>query len=108
MMTISLLIDAIILIALVGAVTYGVILSRRIARLQSALIELAPVLQAFCDAVDQSERSVEEIRREADRLERGKTLVATRGPDLPRTTKAKPDRGDLVKMFFETARTRTN
>lgn len=102
-MTISLLIDCVILCALFGALVYGVILARRIARLQAALVELAPALQAFCDAVDQSERSVADIRRETERLER----VAVQPPTSPEKAKKK-DRTDLVRMFFETARTRTN
>lgn len=102
-MTISLLIDCVILCALFGALVYGVILARRIARLQAALVELAPALQAFCDAVDQSERSVADIRRETERLER----VAVQPPAPPEKAKKK-DRTDLVRMFFETARTRTN
>ena len=113
-MTISLLIDGLVLTLLAGALIYGVILSRRIARLQSALVELAPALQAFCDAVDQSERSVGEIRREADRLQeensRSARLTATRSlPGAPAkpAVSAKNERSDLVRRFFETARMRT-
>ena len=98
-MTISLLIDLAILAGLVGAITYGVVLSRRILRLQNALLELAPALQSFCDAVDQSERSVSEIRREADRLQEQAQAVAAK-PSQP------PNRSDLVKRFFETAKMR--
>lgn len=106
-MTISLLIDGIILALLAGALTYGIILSRRIARLQSALIELAPALQAFCDAVDQSERSVGEIRRETDRLQQEATRVATQAPTAKPAAPVKAERSELVRMFFEAARMRT-
>lgn len=106
-MTISLLIDCVILFALLGALLYGVILARRIARLQAALLELAPALQAFCDAVDQSERSVADIRRETDRLESLPPRAEAQAAPRPDKTKKK-DRTDLVRMFFETARTRTN
>lgn len=93
-MTISLMIDLAILASFIGALIYGFILSRRIMRLQKALLELAPALQAFCDAVDQSERSVEEIRREADRLQEQSQVVKS----------APPSRTDLVRRFFETAK----
>lgn len=97
-MTISLMIDLAILVSLVCAMCYGLVLSRRIVRLQSALAELAPALQAFCDAVDQSERSVSEIRRETDRLQ--EQAQAIKSPP------AATNRGDLVKRFFETAKMR--
>ena len=99
LMTISLLIDLAILLGLAGAITYGVLLSRRIVRLQRALLELAPALQSFCDAVDQSEKSVSEIRREADRLQEQAKVVAAK-PAAP------PNRSDLVKRFFDTAKMR--
>lgn len=119
-MTISLLIDAVLLALLAAALIYAVMLSRRIARLQSALLELAPALQAFCDAVSQSERSVEEIRRETDRLQEearrmpsaeasrqaSRRAAGTAAPDTG-LLRATPDRSELVRNFFEAARMRT-
>lgn len=111
-MTTSLLIDGIILALLAAALIYAAVLARRIAKLQRALLDLAPALQAFCDAVDQSERSVDEIRRETDRLQseadRAAKLVLPSGPDAAARAapRAKPDRSDLVRGFFEAARMR--
>ena len=99
----SLLIDLVILAALAAALVWGVILARRIARLQTALAELAPALQAFCDAVEQSERSVQEIRRETDRMsEVGQRVV----PEAAKPQVAGAERQDLVRRFFAAARMR--
>ncbi|RRH69878.1 hypothetical protein [Falsigemmobacter faecalis] len=102
-MMISWAIDALILVLLFAALGWGLILGRRIARLQAVLVELAPVLQAFSDAVDQSEQSLEALRSEADRLETASRRLPA---DLPATATASavPDRGALVRSFFETAR----
>ena len=99
MMT-SLLIDLVILAALAAALAWGVVLARRIARLQAALTDLAPALQAFCDAVEQSERSVGEIRRETDRMSEIGQRV------LPEPVKPATDRQDMVRRFFAAARLR--
>lgn len=96
-------IDLVILAGLAAALIWGAVLARRIARLQLALLELAPALQAFCDAVDQSERSVEDIRRETDRMEQAQRHGAPRPPEPP---PARPDRNDLVRRFFDAARGR--
>ncbi|MFC0281291.1 hypothetical protein [Falsigemmobacter intermedius] len=98
---ISWAIDGLILLLLFAALGYGLVLGRRIARLQAVLLELAPVLQAFSDAVDQSEQSLDALRSEADRLER----AARQLPDEPPVRKApQDDRSALVRSFFETAR----
>lgn len=97
---ISLLIDLVILAALAAALVWGVVLARRIARLQAALAELAPALQAFCDAVEQSERSVAEIRRETDRMSEAGLRAA------PEPAKPATERQDLVRRFFAAARMR--
>ena len=103
----SLLIDLLIFFLLAAVLIYAVVLTRRISRLQSVLIELAPALQAFCDAVDQSERSVAEIRRQTDRMEES-SARSTANQSQPRLTVSprppKPGRADLVRMFFETAK----
>lgn len=110
----SLLIDLVILFLLGLALIYALVLARRIARLQSALVDLAPALQAFCDAVDQSERSVAQIREETDRLQdqadRAQAAAKSVGVKVEAVKPAstKPARSDLVRMFFETAKTRAN
>ena len=84
---------------------YGLVLGQRIARLQAVLVELAPVLQAFSDAVDQSEQSLEGLRTEADRLERAATRVPPAAAAGRRDAAAfETERSVLVRSFFETAR----
>jgi len=98
---ISWAIDALILLLLFAALGWGLVLGRRIARLQAVLLELAPVLQAFSDAVDQSEQSLDALRSEADRLEKAAERLPAEGqPARP----VSDDRGALVRSFFETAR----
>lgn len=103
-------IDLVILAGLAAALIWGAVLARRIARLQAALLELAPALQAFCDAVDQSERSIEDIRRETDRMEqqaqRSTELQARAAITAPDPLPGKADRNDLVRRFFDAARGR--
>lgn len=106
---ISWIIDAVIILGLVTTLAWGAVLARRIARLQSALIELAPALQAFCDAVDQTERSVEQIRQETNRMEQEAERIGslqTRVKPVAAERPIQTDRSDLVRRFFDAARSR--
>lgn len=108
---VSWMIDLLILALLAVALAWGAVLARRIARLQAALIDLAPALQAFSDAVDQSERSVGAMRAEADRMQaEAERLPLQRAQAAPatRSSRAANDRSALVRSFFETARARGN
>lgn len=62
------LIEVAILALLLGGVGYGFVLSRRLDRLRRALVEFGPALEAFCAAVDRSEQSVGDLRKESVRL----------------------------------------
>jgi hypothetical protein len=70
------LIDLAILGLLGGGIGYGYLVSRRLERLRGALVAFGPALQAFCDAVDRSERSVQDLRAESGRLDATGTKAA--------------------------------
>lgn len=63
------LIDLAILGLLCGGIGYGWLVSRRLERLRGELVAFGPALQAFCQAVDRSERSVQDLRAESGRIE---------------------------------------
>lgn len=56
------LIDIIIIVLLVGTLVYAFILDRRVRKLMDSLREMEPMVGAFSSAVDQSAKSVEELR----------------------------------------------
>lgn len=62
-------VDLAILALLAGGIGYGYLVSRRLERLRTALIAFGPALEAYCDAVARSEKSVRELRTESGRLE---------------------------------------
>lgn len=111
--------DILIILLLAGSVGYGVMISRRVQKLMASLEELEPLVQAFSEAVDKSESSVNALR---DNLNEG--LAAQEAA----TTEAEADQApafssrrqvqrrlpgvqvvrgkqDLVRRFFETSRT---
>lgn len=61
------LVDLAILALLCGGIGYGWLVSRRLERLRGELVAFGPALEAFCKAVDRSERSVQEMRAETAR-----------------------------------------
>ena len=63
------LIDLAILALLGGGIGYGYLVSRRLERLRSALVAFGPALDAFCQAVERSEKSVQDLRAESGKLE---------------------------------------
>lgn len=74
--------DLLIISFLVATLVYGYILSRRLEKLRNVLIELKPVLDAFSDAVDQSEKSVatmKEVSEDLVRRDSGLSSTLSRG-----------------------------
>ena len=108
--------DTLIILLLVASVGYGVMLSRRVQRLMASLEELEPLVQAFSDAVDKSESSVNALRDNlADSLAAQETAIAeeqeapafhSRRQVQRRLPGVQVVRGkqDLVRRFFETSR----
>lgn len=111
--------DALIILLLAGSVGYGMMLSRRVQRLMASLEELEPLVQAFSDAVDKSETSVNALRDNlTDGIAAQETAAAQeQEQDTPafhsrrqaqrRLPGVQVVRGkqDLVRRFFDTSRT---
>ncbi|NKX41571.1 flagellar motor switch protein, partial [Rhodobacteraceae bacterium R_SAG2] len=64
------LIDIIIIVLLVGTLVYAFILDRRVRALMATLKEMEPMVGAFSNAVDQSAKSVEDLRDLSTRVQR--------------------------------------
>ena len=60
------LIDILIIVLLVGTLVYAFILDRRVRALMATLKEMEPMVGAFSNAVDQSAKSVEDLRAADD------------------------------------------
>lgn len=78
------LVDLAILALLGGGIGYGYLVSRRLERLRGALVAFGPALEAYCQAVERSEKSVRDLRSESGRLEAvgaGKAPAPAPGPD---------------------------
>lgn len=121
---IGMIVDAVTILLLIGSITYGFLVSRKVRLLMQTLKELEPLVEAFSDAVDKSEHSVvllrenlEEAHRQpaetpasqAPRPAEGGTFSTRRDAgesqrDLPGMRVVR-DKQDLVRAFFETSRT---
>lgn len=114
---ITLFINALIITLLAGAICYIYIIDSRVRKLLSALNALEPMVGQFSQAVDQSETSLKEFKTAA-------SAVVSNTQDQNTSTKANktrennlkpphshvervslPEKRDLVRSFFETART---
>lgn len=69
------LIDIIIIVLLVGTLVYAFILDRRVRNLMASLREMEPMVGAFSSAVDQSTKSVEELRDLSAKAQRAEPPV---------------------------------
>ena len=74
------LIDILIIVLLVGTLVYAFILDRRVRALMAALKEMEPMVGAFSNAVDQSARSVEDLRDLSIRVQRAEPPVQRDAP----------------------------
>lgn len=116
----SYLIDIAILVLLVGTLAYAYLVDRRVKALMAVLKDMGPVVGQFSDAVDKSEGSVSMLRTMAEKV-RNPIPVPEAEPDSAqvvsfRTSREKvkkpagvtkvAGKSDLVRGFFETARTR--
>jgi hypothetical protein len=120
------LIDAVIIVLLIGTLVYAYILDRRVRNLMLTLREMAPMVGAFSSAVDQSTKSVEDLRTLSAVTRRveppmKKTLrpMAERdmasAPQKEAPMKVKnpvrgqssvPGKSDLVRTFFDITKER--
>jgi hypothetical protein len=93
------MVDLAILALLCGGIGYGYLVSRRLERLRSALVAFGPALEAYCEAVARSEKTVHDLRAESGRLEAA-------GPDKPVSLPTADDRAALVATLTDFIRRR--
>lgn len=65
-------IDGIIILLLIGSISYGYLVSRKVRLLVTTLEELEPLVEAFSSAVDKSEYSVAQMRENIQDASRAK------------------------------------
>lgn len=74
------LIDILIIVLLLGTLVYAFILDRRVRALMATLKEMEPMVGAFSSAVDQSARSVEDLRDLSTKVQRAEPPVQRDAP----------------------------
>lgn len=118
----EIIIDGFIIVLLAGAIAYGFMISQKVRRLMAVLEELEPLVEAYSNAVDKSEHSVEAMKQNLDARQSApetepapareaapeadaQTFSSSRGQNarLPGMQIVK-DKKDLVRMFFEASR----
>ena len=112
----SILIDALILALLIATIGYAFLVERRVRTLMQALGDLHPAVMAFSDAVDRSEGSVEELRALSAPW-KGRENQHSRRASIPGRAESEPEqspparelfrvpeKADLIRSFFESAR----
>lgn len=62
----AMIIDCVIILLLIGSITYGYIVSRKVRLLMGILKDLEPLVEEFSSAVEKSQDSVSQMR---DRIE---------------------------------------
>ena len=117
----SYLIDILILALLAGTLGYAFIVDRRVRTLMAVLKEMEPVVGKFSEAVDKSESSVSLLKQMAEKVRTPAAPTFGQAPEAGqvvsfRTSREKvkkpagvtrvTGKSDLVRGFFETARTR--
>ncbi|MEX3314494.1 flagellar motor switch protein [Sulfitobacter sp. PS-8MA] len=87
----SALIDIIIIVLLIGTLVYAFILDRRVRNLMASLKDMEPMVGAFSTAVDQSAKSVEELRDLSTQARRPEPPVQKQAPQpRPQTVAPAP------------------
>jgi hypothetical protein len=112
----SAIIDGTIIVLLMGSIAYGYSVSRKVRHLMATLKELEPLVEEFSSAVDKSETSVQEMRRNIEVAEAqdaveaepeapvGRVFASRRaGPAEMPGHRVVRDKKDLVRQFFETS-----
>ena len=110
------IIDSVIILLLIGSISYGYLVSRKVRLLMATLKELEPLVEEFSSAVDKSHDSVSQMRENIDVAEQVRQPEpAPEPPTLEPTTfasrRAAPgdapglrvmrDKKELVRAFFE-------
>jgi hypothetical protein len=120
------LIDVIIVVLLIGTLVYAYILDRRVRNLMLTLREMGPMVGEFSNAVEQSTKSVEDLRSLSTATRRveppvKKTRQAmvdreqVKETPMPEPVKVRkqvrgqtsvPGKSDLVRTFFDITKER--
>lgn len=117
----SYMIDVLILVLLAGTLGYAFLVERRVRALMRILRDMEPMVGEFSAAVDKSENSVTMLRAVTEKVRTpfsGGSKTDEESADVVsfRSTREQPSRpvgvtrvsgkSDLVRGFFETARSR--
>ncbi|WP_341233015.1 flagellar motor switch protein [uncultured Sulfitobacter sp.] len=120
------LIDVIIVVLLIGTLVYAYILDRRVRNLMLTLREMGPMVGEFSNAVEQSTKSVEDLRSLSTAARRVEPPVKktrqgmvdreqVKEPVMPEPVKVRkqvrgqtsvPGKSDLVRTFFDITKER--
>jgi hypothetical protein len=112
------IIDCVIILLLIGSITYGYMVSRKVRLLMATLRELEPLVEEFSSAVEKSHDSVSQMRENIEIVEQVRqpspvieppmeeaTSFATRRTgsgisDVP-SLRIIRDKKELVQAFFD-------
>jgi hypothetical protein len=117
---IAAIIDTVTILLLIGSITYGYLVSRKVRRLMQSLHELEPLVSAFSLAVDKSEYSVVKMResiQEAQRQPQPEPAPETRHEEATFSSRREApaagsevagmrvmrDKKEMVRAFFESS-----
>jgi hypothetical protein len=116
------IIDSVIILLLIGSITYGYLVSRKVRMLVAALKELEPLVEEFSSAVDRSHDSVSQMRENIEVAEQVRqpdpvselpmhetTTFATRrvapvSAEVP-GLRVMRDKKEMVRAFFDNSST---
>lgn len=116
------IVDTVTILLLIGSITYGYLVSRKVRHLMLTLKELEPLVEAFSTAVDKSEYSVELMRENIEQANRQPEYILEPEPQETRaafSSRRDPytqprevaglhkvrDKKEMVRAFFETSGT---
>lgn len=109
----AMIVNFVIVLLLVGGITYGLILSRKVRSLVAILQELEPAVRAFSVAVDKSEAAVSQLHTDLDakvddaaQADVASFAFSSRREPVSRVSGVRlvRDKQELVRQFFETTR----
>jgi hypothetical protein len=114
-MTMPLIVDAFVIVALCGCMGYAVFLQLKLRRLKDALEGLQPALEGFAAAAQRAEGSVQSLRSVADHISADARRKAggwwttvradAKAGAMPQSSTVRvPGKQDLIRSFFEDAR----
>lgn len=111
------IIDSVIILLLMGSITYGYTVSRKVHKLMGVLHDLEPLVEEFSIAVDKSETSVTKMRENIDIAEQPQARAPApseseeaafssrrAAPEVPGLRVVR-DKQEMVRAFFENSGT---